>query len=92
MGMFDWIDCQYPLPDGKTCERGQSKDLACQLYHYTITKDGRMKDGEDRLVCHHGYLMFYGDGNTYRAKFTDGNVVWIKDATDESGWEWDKRE
>lgn len=42
MGLFDNINCQYPLPDtGKGCEDYQTKDTPCQaMSRYEIREDG----------------------------------------------------
>jgi hypothetical protein len=50
MGMFDWLNCDYPLPNGKPAvEPGrydaasyQTKDLDNDLDVYRITADGRL--------------------------------------------------
>jgi hypothetical protein len=43
MGLFDTIECQYPLPDPRLQgESFQTKDLDCLLESYTITADGRL--------------------------------------------------
>ena len=42
MGMYDNIQCDVPLPDGWQPSDLQSKDLACELDHYTITANGRL--------------------------------------------------
>lgn len=50
MGMFDWLNCDYPLPNGKAhvqpgqCDAGayQTKDLGNGLDVYRISKDGRL--------------------------------------------------
>jgi len=43
MGLFDIIECEYPIPDDR-CQKlqFQTKDLECLLNHYTITRDGRL--------------------------------------------------
>lgn len=43
MGMFDYIDCEYPLPDGFGVKEGyQTKSLSRTLSNYLITKDGKL--------------------------------------------------
>lgn len=44
MGMFDYVHCEYPLPDGHNeAEEYQSKDTPAQgLERYQITADGRL--------------------------------------------------
>ena len=46
MGMYDEIKCKYSLPDKEVQdETFQTKDFACVLGAYTITKEGK-------LICH----------------------------------------
>ena len=43
MGMFDYIRCEYPLPDTEVQEQVfQTKSLDSALERYTITRDGRL--------------------------------------------------
>lgn len=42
MGMFDDVFCERDLPDGYTGKAFQSKDFACEMDKYTITRDGRL--------------------------------------------------
>jgi hypothetical protein len=74
MGLFDYIVCEVPLPDGFTGEL-QSKDLDCYLLTHVITRDGRLLlehldridyELETRFTSRrdanfHGALNFYGD-------------------------------
>jgi hypothetical protein len=53
MGMFDYVRCKYPLPDGAPTDGYQSKDTPAQyLEHYEIREDGSLwgeeYDIEDR--------------------------------------------
>jgi hypothetical protein len=43
MGMFDYVRCDAPLPDGFTPgdEFAQTKDTDCEMVTHTITADGR---------------------------------------------------
>jgi len=41
MGMFDYIKCEVPLPDGYSGEL-QTKDFCCEMTTHIITKDGRL--------------------------------------------------
>jgi hypothetical protein len=64
MGMFDQIECQYPLPGDppefarKSGHRFQTKDFGCVLATYRIAEDGRL-------------LLL--DGGTYGAKPGSGD-------------------
>lgn len=43
MGMFDYIRCEVPLPDGwKPDGPLQTKDFDCDLVCHVITKEGRL--------------------------------------------------
>jgi len=60
MGMFDYIVCDYPLPEGAPREGWQTKGTPNQyLDKYTITEDGRLLDPEGRDTEYHGDLNFY---------------------------------
>lgn len=41
MGMFDYIKCEVPLPDGWSGEL-QSKDFDCEMVTHVISSDGRL--------------------------------------------------
>lgn len=81
MGMFDYVRCEVPLPDGYEGEL-QTKDFDCQMQQCVITMIGRLTvDGVDREF--HGIFNFYdldrnGKWHEYNAKFTDGQLVEIK--------------
>jgi hypothetical protein len=86
MGLFDYILCEVPLPDGFTGEL-QTKDLGCYLLTHIITKDGRLVlEHVDRIdevletritsrhdANFHGMLNFYG---TDRGNRKDGSGEW----------------
>jgi hypothetical protein len=42
MGMFDYIRCELPLPDGWQTDELQSKDFDCEMVTHVISKDGRL--------------------------------------------------
>lgn len=42
MGMFDYIRCEMPLPDGWQPSELQSKDFDCEMVTHVISKDGRL--------------------------------------------------
>jgi hypothetical protein len=42
MGMFDYIQCEVPLPDGWNPPELQTKDFGCGMVTHIITKDGRL--------------------------------------------------
>ena len=89
MGMFDYLSCEVPLPDGATSAdkppfEWQTKDLICYLEKYRISKDGRLmqdkRTGSEDL-CFHGDLFFHGctkpdhkGFKEFRARFTHGQL------------------
>ena len=76
MGLFDYVRCDIPLPDGKPTPRDlfQTKDFECPyMEHYVITAARRlvklkalysgpawMSTPEDTDLNWHGWLNFYG--------------------------------
>jgi hypothetical protein len=42
MGMFDYIRCEVPLPDGWQQDELQTKDFCCEMVEHVITADGRL--------------------------------------------------
>lgn len=50
MGMFDYVRCEYPLPDGAPVDGYQTKDAECwpAMDSYTITAEGRLIHHVDR--------------------------------------------
>lgn len=42
MGMFDYIQCEVPLPDGWQPDDLQTKDFGCEMTTHIISKDGRL--------------------------------------------------
>jgi hypothetical protein len=92
MGLFDTVNCEYPLPEaGHQDLEFQTKDLDPGLDHYTITRDGRLVRnagkggwGPDRDVerPHHGDVSIYtskaGTWIEYAVRFTNGRVEWIR--------------
>lgn len=85
MGMFDYIHCKKPLPDGWVPDELQTKDFdEPYLERYTIDDDGRLYkeavrydtgQGNERTDTNwHGYLRFYGsegDVNTMHEPGSD---------------------
>ena len=63
MGMFDYIRCEYPMPEGYEWAQKvefQTKDLECQLDYYTIDKSGRIEAVGLGDACVNGDVRFYG--------------------------------
>ena len=99
MGMFDYVVCERPLPDGFTDAFLQSKTFPDPYLHrYTITRDGRLLrrafyTHEITDTHFNGVLNFYGgnhradgtwDGHEYNATFTDGQLVSIEQVAERS--------
>jgi hypothetical protein len=84
MGMYDTIWCNYPLPDNPPSMSYQTKSLACELRRFTITHDGVLKDGGER-VPYSGSCHFYGRDDSgvyhqYNAVFVDGRIQKVERA------------
>ena len=86
MGMFDYIECQYPLPDGfvpAVGELAQSKDTDSQyLDVYQMRADGSIWHLEPS--SHHGALQFYyynpktKESHEYVALYDHGKLLKIE--------------
>jgi hypothetical protein len=75
MGLFDTLECDFPLPDPEYQDlEFQTKDLECFMERYSITRDGRLLkhargrvlgDGDQLRLEHdvelpvHGVLLIY---------------------------------
>lgn len=60
MGMFDYVRCEYALPEGAPTTGYQTKDTDAQyLETYVIAEDGRLFDKDGEPVAFHGALNFY---------------------------------
>lgn len=63
MGLFDYIVCEYPLPDGWVPPDGtvfQTKDTDDQyMTSFTFGADGVLRRESGESVAHHGSLEFY---------------------------------
>ena len=42
MGMFDYIRCEAPLPDGAVVSELQTKDFDCEMVTHVISAGGRL--------------------------------------------------
>ena len=71
MGLFDTIECDYPLPNPRHQDlEFQTKDLDCLLDRYSITRDGRLlkhargglfEEGERAAIESDVELPMHGD-------------------------------
>lgn len=78
MGLFDYVKCEYPLPDGEdgSCLEFQTKDFDDPyMNHYCIRDDGTLwLEGEQ--IPFHGDLEFYTsnvNGSSPRGCLTRNN-------------------
>lgn len=83
MGMFDWLICKHPLPDGYSAERFQTKSMDCLGEIYEITDQGTLTCNGVTVDDAHGLFNFYDLDRSdvwheYDAKFTDGRLVEIQ--------------
>jgi hypothetical protein len=72
MGLFDHVICEYPLPDPRHQElEFQTKDLDSLMYHYLVTRDGRLVrqarkgDAWGEAVDHDTEWPIHGDIRIY---------------------------
>ncbi len=92
MGMYDNIRCEADLPGdppifiSEVGHTFRTKGfVAPNLRSFSITRDGLLLDDEGHNIDYHGDLEFYeldqaGRGwVTYLARFTDGELVWIRE-------------
>lgn len=78
MGVFDYIVCKYPLPDGFQLpvneDPFQTKDTPLQqLVTYTITTDGHLLDPDGSLEVYTGTINFYS--SNWSSFFSDGFIT-----------------
>jgi hypothetical protein len=92
--MFDYVRCEYPLPDKEAQnEVFQTKDFECLRDTYFITSDGKLfmkgaKQRDPMLIQFQGDICFSTalaseqEGETvlyeYLARFTKGKLQYIK--------------
>jgi hypothetical protein len=85
MGMYDELECHYPLPDGwdPTGHVFQTKDTPEQwLQRYVLTADGVLVCADTQEpILHHGALTFYTDN----IRSLSGK--WLATVRDEPPWE-----
>lgn len=83
MGMFDDVRCEIPLPDSFAGVNFQTKDFACEMDKYTITKGGRLvRRYTDPL--HQIWHMHSKRKAIYAERDTDFHG-WLKFYTSEGG-------
>ena len=85
MGMFDYVRCDYPLPDGGPPAGAglfQTKDTPDQFLRvFKITDGGHLEDPKGGRVLFHGALYFYTSGASiadwyeYAALFDHGTLL-----------------
>lgn len=95
MGLYDYITCEYPLPDGFDGELVyQTKDTPRQvLSSYVIDEEGKVIEmpdehlgiSEPRVIEHHGVLDFHTSNVSCIAGFgyctDDGKPHWYRGYT-----------
>ena len=81
MGMFDWIECELPLP--VKGEGFQTKNLECWLYRYVIDSKGFLwrggtdvEDNNPREV-EKNRVPFDGDIRFYTSLEPDPNAAFV---------------
>jgi hypothetical protein len=92
MGMFDDVECDYPLPDPVAQAVGfQTKSLGCMGGHYTITFGGQLQEDAYRDGTHvpvriwpfHGDVVMCGSLPSRAlieclVRFTHGRVEFVR--------------
>jgi hypothetical protein len=78
MGMFDYIRCEVPLPDGANPPELQIKDFDCDMLTHVISPDGQLLLEGGRKTDYSGTIFFSGDGHYYSALFDQGKLVRIE--------------
>lgn len=81
MGMFDYLRCDYPLPEPEAQEfEFQTKDLDCWLEHFLITDQGQLirqiaygDHAANAIIEHHGDIFFYET----KAVLEDGSLAYL---------------
>lgn len=90
MGLFDYVRCNYPLPDaGANDAIYQTKDTEQQyLRVYTITEDGRLlgPDGVDTEF--HGDLNFYASNWSGSTPTLGGIAMTTEDDKPWAAWDY----
>ena len=90
MGMFDWLTCEYELPDEEMQgeESWQTKDFDCLMDRYVIKADGSLwiqpsriadssnKDISERQLDWTCTFRFYGYGSTVK-EWYEYEVVFV---------------
>lgn len=88
MGMYDYLECQYPIPDTAAKEhyasaRWQTKSLACDFTTYRILSDGELVEMHTHVAGSMVHEPFTGTLHFY-----DRIGRWWVDVTCEfdNGW------
>lgn len=83
MGMFDTLNCEYPLNEKIVQKESfQTKSLDCLMDNYTITKRGKLILQRRRYFENFSkkvYLDFHGDIEfyTFLGSFGENNYEWF---------------
>ena len=77
MGMFDYIRCDVPLPDGAERSELQTKDFDCEMVTHIISKDGRLM-----LDRGHNEMVPLMDRPMWKAEWGDSEAAQKEHAVD----------
>lgn len=93
MGMFDYLNCKYPLPNGANGCTFQTKDTEAQfLDHYEIREDGTLwheeYDLEDRSDTKaEGFSRLFGIRTRVNPRWTQSRMTGeVRFYTDRDDW------
>lgn len=78
MGLFDWVNCKYPLPvEGANALRYQTKDTDCPyMEHYEIREDGSLWREEYDTVDRSDHSAPLGSLKRIQGMMTRENQRW----------------
>ncbi len=81
MGLFDYIHCEYPLPNGGDSQREfQTKSIGYSYMNiYKICSEGKLwkkeKEAWFEILAYRGEIIFGDLENDYSALFNKGKVI-----------------
>ncbi len=104
MGMFDYVRCEYPLPERpEWAQEFQTKSLGCRLDRYRIAANGQvfwseMEEDQDHYSLEHEYygsyeIQFEAYSNrtesvAYRGIILRGRLEYVENLNGETPGRW----
>lgn len=59
MGLYDYVNCYYPLPNSYFTTAFQTQDFDNCLRIFTITQDGKLLNEENEEIKYTGWVTIY---------------------------------